>query len=178
MHRTVALALCLVALPATAFAVGSGMGMYGTASFGGGGGGNSSTINAQEEYAQATRLMDKQDYEDAIRHLLRVNSVEQGNAEILNDLGYATRMTGDYDTSLDYLQRAIVRNPDLKIAYANLGMLYLSMHKPDEAHQQLDALKRLCPRGCEEQDNLSQSIAAYDAAAKTPAGSTGTASPK
>jgi tetratricopeptide (TPR) repeat protein len=145
------------------------MGMYGTASFGGGGGGNASAVNAQEEYDQATRLMDKQDYADAIRHLLRVNSVSQGNAEILNDLGYAMRMTGDYDTSLEYLQRAISRKPDLKIAYANLGLLYLSMHKPDDARQQLDALKQLCPNGCEEQDNLNQSIAAYDVAAKMPA---------
>lgn len=178
MHRTVALALCLGVLPATAFAVGSGMGMYGTASFGGGGGGNASAVNAQEEYDQATRLMDKQDYADAIRHLLRVNSVSQGNPEILNDLGYATRMTGDYDTSLDYLQRAIARNPELKIAYANLGMLYLSMRKPDEAHQQLDTLKRLCPNGCVEQDNLNQSIAAYTVAAKTSSANTGAASPK
>jgi len=168
MHRTVALALCLGVLPVTAYAVGSGMGMYGTASFGGGGGGNASGVNAQEEYDQATRLMDKQDYADAIRHLIRVNHVQQGNAEILNDLGYAMRMTGDYDTSLSYLQRAIARNPDLKIAYANLGLLYLAMHKPDEAHQQLDALKRLCPNGCEEQDNLNQSIATYNVAAKVP----------
>jgi Flp pilus assembly protein TadD len=175
MHRTVALALCLGVLPATAFAVGSGMGMYGTASFGGGGGGNASAVNAQEEYDQATRLMDKQDYADAIRHLIRVNSVSQGNPEILNDLGYATRMTGDYDTSLDYLQRAIARNPDLKIAYANLGMLYLAMHKPDDARQQLDTLKRLCPGGCEEQDNLNQSISAYDIAAKAPAANPGAA---
>lgn len=172
MYRTVALAVCLSALPVTAFAVGSGMGMYGTASFGGGGGGNSSTIDAQEEYDQATRLMDKQDYADAIRHLLRVDRVQQGNAEILNDLGYATRMTGDYDTSLDYLQRAISRNPDLKIAYANLGLLYLAMHKPDDARQQLDALKKLCPNGCEEQDTLNQSIAAYDVAAKAPPSAT------
>ena len=173
MHRTVALALCLSALPITAYAVGSGMGMYGTASFGGGGGGDASGVNAQEEYDQATRLMDKQDYADAIRHLLRVNSVKQGNAEILNDLGYAMRMTGDYDTSLDYLQRAIARKPDLKIAYANLGQLFLAMHKPDDARQQLDALKKLCPDGCEEQDNLNQSIAAYDVAAKVPPASSG-----
>ena len=145
------------------------MGMYGTASFGGGGGGNASAVNAQEEYDQATRLMDKQDYQDAIGHLLRVNSVAQGNPEILNDLGYATRMTGDYDTSLDYLQRAIARKPDLKIAYANLGLLYLAMHKPDEARQQLDALKQLCPNGCDEQDSLNQSIATYSVAVKTPA---------
>jgi len=178
MHRTVALALCLSALPVAAYAVGSGMGMYGTASFGGGGGGSASGINAQEEYDQATRLMDKQDYADAIRHLLRVNQAQQGNPEILNDLGYAMRMTGDYDTSLDYLQRAIARKPDLKIAYANLGELYLAMHKPDDARQQLDALKRLCPGGCEEQDNLNQSIAAYDVAAKTSSANSGAAPAK
>ena len=144
------------------------MGMYGTASFGGGGGGNATAESAQEEYATATRLMDKQDYADALRHLIRVNTIAPGNAEVLNDLGYTARMTGDYDTSLDYLQRAVSRNPDLKTAYANLGMTYLSMHQPDQARQQLDALKHLCPNGCSEQDELTQSLADY--AAKPPAG--------
>jgi tetratricopeptide (TPR) repeat protein len=168
MRKTVVLAAYLSLLPAAALAVGSGMGMYGTASFGGGGGGNATAENAQEEYAIAMRLMDKQDYEDALHHLIKVNTIEQGNAEVLNDLGYAARMTGDYPTSLDYLQRAVARNPDLKIAYANLGMLYLAMHQPDQARQQLDALKHLCPNGCDEADQLTQSIGAYDMAAKTP----------
>ena len=170
MQKAVALAAFLSFIPVAAFAVGSGMGMYGTASFGGGGGGNATAGNAQEEYDAATRLMDKQDYQDALRHLIRVNGISPGNAEILNDLGYATRMTGDYDTSLNYLQRAVSRNPDLKIAYANLGMTYLLMGQPDQARAQLDSLKRLCPNGCYEQDKLTQSIADYNVAAKTPSG--------
>ena len=177
MHRTIALAACLALLPADAFAIGTGMGMYGTASFGGGGGGNASVDNAKEEYEIATRSMDKQDYAGAVRHLIRVLRIEQGNPEILNDLGYATRMSGDYPTSLDYLQRAISRNPELKIAYANLGQLYLAMHQPDQAHQQLDTLKRLCPSGCDEEYVLTQAVAAYDVAAKTPVPSPG-ASPQ
>lgn len=168
MHRTIALATCLALLPMAAFAVGSGMGMYGTASFGGGGGGNASADNAKEEYEIATHLMDKQDYGAAVSHLIRVLRIEQGNPEVLNDLGYATRMSGDYPTSLDYLQRAIARAPELKIAYANLGQLYLAMHQPDQAHQQLDTLKKLCPGGCDEADTLTQAVAAYDVAAKAP----------
>jgi tetratricopeptide (TPR) repeat protein len=177
MRKTIALAACLSLLPVFAFAVGSGMGMYGTASFGGGGGGNA-TENAQEEYATAMRLMDKQDFENALHHLIRVNTIEQGNADVLNDIGYAARMTGDYETSAGYLQRAIARNPDLRIAYTNLGMVYLVMHQPDGARQQLGQLKHLCPGGCQEADELSQSIAAYDTAAKAPAASQGAAPQK
>lgn len=168
MRNLIALAAFLSFLPASALALGSGMGMYGTASFGGGGGGNASDVNAKEEYDTATQLMDKQDYDAAIRHLIRVQRVEQGNADILNDLGYATRMTGDFSTSLDYLLRAIARNPDLKVAYANLGQLYLAMRQPDQAQAQLDTLKRLCPDGCDESYTLAQSISAYAAAAKAP----------
>jgi tetratricopeptide (TPR) repeat protein len=178
MHRTVVLAAYLTLLPAAAFAVGSGMGMYGTASFGGGGGGNASADNAKEEYETATRLMDKQDYGAAVSHLIRVLRVEQGNPEVLNDLGYATRMAGDYPTSLDYLQRAISRSPELKIAHANLGQLYLAMHQPDQAHQQLDTLKQLCPGGCDEQDSLKEAVAAYEVAAKAPASAPGAAPQK
>jgi len=168
MRKTIALAACLSLLPAAAFGIGSGMGMYGTASFGGGGGGNATAENAQEEYATAMRLMDKQDYASALHHLIRANTIEQGNADVLNDIGYATRMTGDYSTSAEYLQRAIARNPNLRIAYANLGMVYLAMHQPDDARRQLGQLKQLCPGGCQEADQLSQSIAAYETAAKAP----------
>jgi tetratricopeptide (TPR) repeat protein len=178
MHRMIALAAYLSLVPAAALAVGSGMGMYGTASFGGGGGGNAAVDNAREEYDIATRLMDKQDYGAAVSHLIRVLRVEQGNAEVLNDLGYATRMAGDYPTSLEYLQRAISRAPDLKIAYANLGQLYLAMHQPDQAHQQLDTLKKLCPGGCDEEDMLTQAVTAYDVAAKAPAATPTASLPK
>jgi tetratricopeptide (TPR) repeat protein len=170
MRKTIALTAYLSLLPVAAFAIGSGMGMYGTASFGGGGGGNA-TANAQEEYTIAMRLMDKQDYQDALRHLIHVNIIEQGNADVLNDIGYATRMTGDYSTSAEYLERAIARNPNLRIAYTNLGIVYLALHKPDDARQQLDQLKHLCPGGCQEADQLSQSIADYDTGTKAqPAG--------
>lgn len=178
MLRAASLAAFLSLIPLAAFALGSGMGMYGTASFGGGGGGNSSLDNAKDEYETATHLMDKQEYTAAISHLIRVLRIEQGNAGVLNDLGYATRMSGDYPTSLEYLQRAIARDPELKIAYANLGTLYLAMHQPDQAHQQLDTLKQLCPSGCDEEDMLTQSIAAYDIAARAPSANPATSPQK
>lgn len=99
-------------------------------------------------------------------HLIRALRVEQGNADILNDLGYATRMEGDYPTAIDYLRRAITRDPDLRMAYVNPGTVYLALHQPDDARQQLAQLTRLCPDGCEEKDGLAQAIATYDPAAK------------
>jgi len=163
------LAALLSLLPVAAVSTGSGMGMYGTASFGGGGGGDAAVENAKEDYDVAIRMMDKNDFDDAIPRLLKVMRVLQGNADILNDLGYATRMAGNYDDSVEYLQRAISRNPDLKIAYANLGQTYLSMHQPDQARQQLEQLKRLCPGGCDEKYTLSQAMASYSDKAPAPA---------
>lgn len=166
MRKLILFAALVSLTPAVALAMG-GMGGYGGGTGGGNYGmGNSMLMNqGREDLETGLRLIQKQDYAGSIPYLRRALRLYQGNADILNYLGFASRMVGNYDDSLDYYQRALARNPDHKGAHEYLGELYLMLHKPDDARGQLAELTRLCPDGCIEKDTLTQSIASYDAAA-------------
>jgi tetratricopeptide (TPR) repeat protein len=162
MRRAIMIAAIASLAPLSALAsMGGGYG----GGYGGGSASGGSLSNAGREEAEtALRLIEKEDYADAIPHLKRALSFMQGNADILNYLGFTERMVGNYPDSLDYYQRALARNPDHKGAHEYLGELYLAMHQPDQARLQLAELDRLCPDGCTEKATLTQAIATYMAA--------------
>jgi tetratricopeptide (TPR) repeat protein len=161
--RRISLLLALLSLvPMAAFA----MSGYGAS---GGMGPSFSQAPGRVDLEQAMQLIDRKDYQGAIPHLMRALQARPGNADILNYLGFTSRMIGDYPASLDYYQRALARDPDHKGAHEYLGELYLNMHQPDQARAQLAELVRLCPDGCVERDTLTQSITAYQATAGAPA---------
>ena len=165
MHRAFFAAAIIAFIPVTSFAMMGGGGYSGPMRGGGPGG----FAADRDDYEAALRLMEKKDFAHAIPHLVRVLQVQQGDPDVLNFLGYASRMVGNYSDSLGYYQRALARNPDHKGAHEYLGELYLAMHQPDDARSQLAELTRLCPDGCVERDILTQAIAKYDAAANPPA---------
>jgi predicted Zn-dependent protease len=163
MRRSFLVAAFLSLAPVVAF----GMGGYGGGSMGG-----MPTMGQSPgkiDYEEALQLIDRKEYQAAIPHLQRALMARQGNADILNYLGFTSRMVGDYPASLDYYQRALARDPDHKGAHEYLGELYLNMHQPDQARAQLAELVRLCPDGCVERDTLTQSITTYEASASAPA---------
>jgi tetratricopeptide (TPR) repeat protein len=162
MRRAIMIAAIASLAPLSALA--SMGGGYGGGYGGGSASGGSLSTAGREEAETALRLIEKEDYADAIPHLKRALSFMQGNADILNYLGFTERMVGDYPDSLDYYQRALARNPDHKGAHEYLGELYLAMHQPDQARLQLAELDRLCPDGCTEKTTLTQAIATYIAA--------------
>jgi len=163
MRKAIVIAVLMGVTPATALA----MGGYGGGGGGSYGGGNSGMMDeGRADVQSGLRLIEQKQYAEAIPYLRRALRVYQGNADILNYLGYASRMAGNFDDSLDYYQRALARNPDHKGAHEYLGELYLMLHQPDQARLQLAELTRLCPDGCVEKDTLTASIATYDAAAK------------
>jgi tetratricopeptide (TPR) repeat protein len=163
MRRAIMIAAIASLAPLSALAS-MGGGGYGGGYGGGGAAGGSLSAAGREEAETALRLIEKEDYADAIPHLKRALQVMQGNADILNYLGFTERMVGNYPDSLDYYQRALARNPDHKGAHEYLGELYLAMHQPDQARLQLAELDRLCPDGCTEKATLTQAIATYMAA--------------
>jgi predicted Zn-dependent protease len=122
-----------------------------------------------EDYTAAIKMMQSGAFAEAIPHLRQVLEAQPGNADVLNFLGYSSRMTGAYDDSLDYYRRALARDPDHKGAHEYLGELYLTMHQLGNARGQLVELVRLCPSGCPERDTLTKSIADYEAVGATPA---------
>ena len=91
------------------------------------------------------------------------NLVEDAqHPDVYSLLGFTLRKTGDYATSLAYYTKALELEPDHKAAREYLGELFLETDKLDLAKDQLAALERLCPAGCEERDDLQRAIDARE----------------
>ena len=87
------------------------------------------------------------------------NLVEDAqHPDVYSLLGFTLRKTGDYATSLAYYTKALELEPGHKAAREYLGELFLETDKLDLAKDQLAALERLCPAGCEERDDLQRAI--------------------
>ncbi|KRB55197.1 hypothetical protein ASE04_05660 [Rhizobium sp. Root708] len=100
------------------------------------------------------------DYAAALDEL-RGLAEDNQQADVYNLLGYTLRMTGQYDTSLAYYNKALQLQPDHKAAHEYLGELYLQTGDTAKAKLQLASLEQLCPAGCEELKDLEEAIAAH-----------------
>lgn len=79
-------------------------------------------------------------------------------ADVYNLLGFTLRKTGDYQTSYAYYTKALELEPNHKAAREYLGELYVETGQMDKAKEQLAALEKLCPNGCEEREDLAKAI--------------------
>jgi tetratricopeptide (TPR) repeat protein len=98
------------------------------------------------------------DYKSALEEL-RGLAEDNQQADVYNLLGFTLRKTGDFKTSLTYYTKALELEPDHKGAHEYLGELYVETHDMPKAQEQLAALTKLCPNGCEELDDLKAAIA-------------------
>jgi tetratricopeptide (TPR) repeat protein len=99
------------------------------------------------------------DYKAALAEL-RGLAEDTQQADVYNLPGFTLRKTGDYETSLTYYTKALDLQPDHKAAREYLGELFVETGKLDKAKEQLAALTKLCPSGCEEREDLQKAIAA------------------
>jgi Flp pilus assembly protein TadD len=102
------------------------------------------------------------DYAGALAELRDIAEDTQ-QADVYNLLGYTLRKTGDFKTSLAYYTKALELQPDHKAAREYLGELFVETGNLDKAKEQLAALQRLCPDGCEEREDLQKAIDAKTA---------------
>jgi cytochrome c-type biogenesis protein CcmH/NrfG len=89
---------------------------------------------------------------------LRDLAEDTQQADVYNLLGFTLRKTGDFKTSLTYYQKALELQPDHKAAREYLGELYVETGDMVKAKEQLDVLAKLCPKGCEEREDLEKAI--------------------
>jgi tetratricopeptide (TPR) repeat protein len=158
MRKLIVLTALFSAATLPAWGMGTGGG------YGYGASGTSNSDPAFEAYAQAIRLIKQEKFADSIPYLDTALQQRPHNADILNYEGYAHRMIGDYNSSLDYYNRALAIEPEHKGVHEYLGELYLQTNQPDKAQAELDTLTKLCPERCEEKDTLTASIARYQLA--------------
>lgn len=102
------------------------------------------------------------DYPAALAEL-RDLAEDTQQADVYNLMGFALRKTGDFKTSLTYYTKALELQPDHKAAREYLGELYVETGNLDKAKEQLAALAKLCPNGCEEREDLQKAISAKSA---------------
>ena len=129
----------------------------------------------QSDYDVGMRLFRHKQYAEAIPHLQFALADKPTDTDILNNLGYAKSMVGDYDSALYYYQRALAIDPNDKIVLQNLGELYLARNDLGSAQKELATLTTLCPSGCDERDALAKAVAAYKPASLTPTATTASA---
>ena len=121
---------------------------------------SSSASSTSDDYVEAQRKIEAQDYAGALPILERILAAEPGNADALNYMGYSHRKLGDSDTALDYYLQALASEPEHLGANEYLGELYLEMGDLPKAQERLAVLQRVCD-GCEEEEELEEKIAAF-----------------
>ena len=99
------------------------------------------------------------DYAGALTELRGIAETTQ-QADVYNLMGFTLRKTGDYRTSLTYYTKALELQPNHKAAREYLGELYVETGNMEKAKEQLAALAKLCPSGCEEREDLQKAISA------------------
>ena len=103
------------------------------------------------------------DFASARDDLFKLVDTHQ-HADVFNLLGFSLRKTGDYQRALTYYKKALDFDPQHLGALEYLGELYVETKQIDKAKEQLAKLVALCPKGCEEREDLEKAIAEGDTA--------------
>jgi tetratricopeptide (TPR) repeat protein len=126
---------------------------------------NVTSSNAPDLASVRAKIKAK-DFKGALAELTPMLATHQ-HADVYNLMGFSLRKTGDYKQAYTFYRKALDFNPEHKSALEYLGELYVETGQIEKAKENVALLKKLCPGGCEELDDLEQAIAA---APKTNAG--------
>lgn len=116
------------------------------------------------DYDQGVKAVRAGNYQRAITLLQKVVQADSRNADAWNYVGFSHRKLKQFDQSLAAYQKALAINPDHRGANEYLGELYVMTGELGKAKERLAKLQSLCPRGCEEYDDLRKSIDAHQSA--------------
>jgi len=118
------------------------------------------------DHAAGKKAIEARDWNAAIKSLTTAEKRDSRNADIQNLLGYAYRNAGQLDAAFRHYERALQLDPRHRGAREYMGEAYLIANNLAKAEEQLAALNSICPRVCEERDDLAKSIERYRSARK------------
>ena len=147
MIRRALLAVALLLLSPAVFAAGA----------------DSPTPPSNPDYAAAVAKLKAGDYGAAIELLHKAHAAEPKNADVLNQLGYTHRKTGELEKAKGFYAQALAIDPDHRGAHEYIGELYLMTGDVAKAEEHLARLDKICLFGCEEYRQLKKAVAAYKA---------------
>ncbi|HEV2558217.1 MAG TPA: tetratricopeptide repeat protein [Microvirga sp.] len=117
-------------------------------------------LAGEADYVAAKALIEARDFEGALRRLAELERHYPREAEIYSLKGFALRKLRRYDEALPLYLKALSLDPDHLGANEYLGELYAETGRLPLAEERLAVLRRLCPAGCEEAEDLREAIAA------------------
>ena len=97
------------------------------------------------------------DYPGAIADLTKIAETVQ-HADVYNLLGFSLRKSKDYKSAYTYYRKALEYDAAHKGAHEYLGELYVETGDMPKAKEMLAKLAVLCPKGCEEREDLDKAI--------------------
>jgi len=135
------LALCLAGLVSTAEAV------------------DTPTTREAPELAAVRAKIKAKEFKAAIADLNGLIDKGVQHADVYNLLGFSLRKSGDVKTAYTFYKKALDFDPEHKGALEYLGELYVETGEMAKAREHVVLLKKLCPNGCEELEDLEKAIA-------------------
>jgi Flp pilus assembly protein TadD len=109
--------------------------------------------------AKAAKHIKKERYAKAIKQLRKALKKDKDNADAWNLLGFASRKSGDLETSANAYSKALTLDPAHKGALEYQGELFITQGNIEQAQGNLAKLVELCPSGCDERSKLEQALA-------------------
>ena len=98
------------------------------------------------------------DYKSAITELNGMIDKGIQHADVYNLLGFSLRHAGDMKGAQTYYAKALDYNPEHKGALEYQGEMFVKLGQFDKAQANLVKLVKLCPKGCEEREDLEEAI--------------------
>ena len=117
---------------------------------------NVTSADAPELTAVRAKIKAK-DFKGALAELTPMLQTYQ-HADVYNLMGFSLRKTGDQKQAYTFYRKALDFDPQHKGALEYLGELYVETGQIDKAKENVTALKKLCPSGCEELADLEKAI--------------------
>jgi len=84
---------------------------------------------------------------------------DPNTAEALNYRGFATRKLGHLDEGIGYYLKSVALDPQYAQVREYLGEAYVQKGDLARAKAELEAIEKICGRGCEEYTDLAEAIA-------------------
>ena len=128
-----------------------------------------SSSNDYDDDAKPVNLDYKRGYDEvsngnhqlAIKYLLNAANTSPENPDVYNLLGFSHRKLDKLEESFMYYNRALKLNPRHLGANEYIGELYLRTNNLKKAEEHLKILDDICFFGCDEYDDLKESIEKY-----------------
>ena len=117
-----------------------------------------SSSSGDELLEEAQDAIDAESFDEAIDILQEILEDEPDNADAYNLLAYSQRNTEQLGVAMENYRRALELDPDHKGALEYQGELFLQIGDRDAAEANLVRLSALCPRGCDEHEELQAAI--------------------